>query len=185
MLNVQSVGEKRDSATGDLTFAFSYTEADVVGQTTVASPTGPILPVSASNIEDIENNYPNERAVVTLNTLFGDNLSLMVRANYYGKHWDERGDIGGSAEDDGGDPAVLTGFCCVNKSWEVGATIYIDAQVGYQINDNWHVALGGNNIFDEFGRVRYRAGMSVAQMQRRHLLPALRYMKVSGPSSCP
>jgi len=101
----------------------------------VESPTGPILPVSASNIEDIENNYPNERLVVSANTSFGDNLSLMIRANYYGEHWDERGGIN--------DPAP-------NTSWEVGATTYIDVDLAYQLNDNWRINLGANNIFDEF-----------------------------------
>ena len=142
------------SASTDLTAAFSYTKADVTGQTAVNSPTGPILPVSSDNIEDIENNYPNERFVVTANTSFGDSLSLMVRANYYGEHWDERGSIAGSAElfdkVDDDDPDVPTGFCCVNKSWEVGATVYIDVDLAYQVNDNWRVNIGAINILDEF-----------------------------------
>jgi len=123
------------SASTDVTAAFSYTKVEVTGQTLVESPTGPILPVSSSNIEDIENNYPNERLVVTANTSFGDNLSLMIRANYYGEHWDERGGIN--------DPAP-------NTSWEVGATTYIDVDLAYQLNDNWRINLGANNIFDEF-----------------------------------
>ena len=123
------------SASTDVTAAFSYTKVEVTGQTLVESPTGPILPVSSSNIEDIENNYPNERLVVSANTSFGDNLSLMIRANYYGEHWDERGGIN--------DPAP-------NTSWEVGATTYIDVDLAYQLNDNWRINLGANNIFDEF-----------------------------------
>ena len=136
------------SASSDLTLAFAYNEVDVTDQKAVNSPTGPILPVSSSNIEDIENNFPNERAVVSLNNQFGDNLSLLLRANYYGKHYDERGSIAGEAELDSAD--VPTGFCCINKSWEVGATVYFDVDLGYQINDNWRVNLGGINIFDEF-----------------------------------
>ena len=123
------------NASTDLTFAFGYNEVDVTGQTAVNSPTGPILPVSADNIEDIENNFPNERFVLTLNNQFGDNLSLLIRANYYGKHWDERGTIGGAPGD---------------MSWEVGATTYVDLDLGYQINDNWRVNLGAINVFDEF-----------------------------------
>ncbi|MCH9006228.1 MAG: TonB-dependent receptor [Proteobacteria bacterium] len=123
------------SASTDITAAFSYTKVEVTGQTPVQSPTGPILPVSASNIEDIENNYPNERLVVSANTSFGDNLSLLIRANYYGEHFDERGGIN--------DPAP-------NTSWEVGATTYIDVDLAYQLNDNWRINLGANNIFDEF-----------------------------------
>jgi iron complex outermembrane receptor protein len=123
------------SASSDLTVAFAYNEVEVTGQTAVNSPTGPILPVSDANIEYIENNYPNERAVVTLNNHFGDNLSFLVRANYYGKHFDERGRMGDTTGD---------------ASWEIGATVYFDLDLGYQINDNWRVNLGGINVFDEF-----------------------------------
>ena len=49
-----------------------------------------------------------------------------------------------------GDPDVPTGFCCVNKSWDVGSTIYFDVDLAYQINDNLRVNVGGINIFDEF-----------------------------------
>lgn len=122
------------NASTDLTVAFSYTKVDVTGQTAVQSPTGPILPVSSANIEDIENNYPNERLVATANTSFGDQLSLMVRANYYGEHFDERGNIGDA----------------VDPSAEIGATIYFDVDLGYQVNDNWRVNLGAINIADEF-----------------------------------
>jgi len=118
-----------------LTGAFSYTEVEVTGQTVVNSPTGPILPVSASNIEDIENNYPNERLVLTANTSFGDRLSLLLRLNYYGEHWDERGDINGTPG---------------NQSWEIGSTIYLDLDLAYQLNDNWRINVGAVNILDEF-----------------------------------
>ena len=122
-------------ASTDVTAAFSYTKADVTGQTPVQSPTGPILPVSASNIEDIENNYPNERFVVTANTAFGDNLNLVLRANYYGEHFDERGTINGAPGD---------------QSWEIGATVYFDVDLAYQLNDNWRINVGAINILDEF-----------------------------------
>ena len=123
------------NASADLTVAVAYNEVEVTGQTAVNSPEGPILPVSSSNIENIENNFPNERAVISLNNQFGDNLSLLVRANYYGKHFDERGTIGDTTGD---------------ASWEIGATVYVDLDVGYQINDNWRVNLGAINVFDEF-----------------------------------
>ena len=123
------------SASTDLTFAFSYTKTDVTGQTEVLSPTGPILPVSASNIEDIENNYPNERFVLTANTAFSDDLSLLLRVNYYGEHFDERGEINGTPG---------------NISWEVGATVYLDVDLAYQLTDNWRINVGAINILDEF-----------------------------------
>ena len=48
------------------------------------------------------------------------------------------------------DPDVPTGFCCVNKSWLVGATVYLDVDLAYQVNDNWRVNVGAINIMDEF-----------------------------------
>jgi len=119
----------------DVTFAYSYTKTNVTGQTPVLSPTGPILPVSDANIEDIENNYPNDRFVLTTNSSFGDNLNLVVRANYYGKHFDERGEINGTPG---------------NVSWEVGSTIYFDVDLAYQLTDNWRINVGAINILDEF-----------------------------------
>jgi iron complex outermembrane receptor protein len=111
------------NASTDLTLAASYNEVDVVGQNAVQVPVffeNPAgsgnfdlsgfrseIPVSDSNVEDIENNYPNERAVLTLNNHFGENFDFMLRANYYGKHHDERGDLG------------------VDK-FELGATVFVD-----------------------------------------------------------
>ena len=51
------------------------------------------------------------------------------------KHFDERGGIN--------DPAPDT-------SWEIGATVYIDVDLAYQLNDNWRINLGAVNIADEF-----------------------------------
>ncbi|MFQ5548002.1 MAG: TonB-dependent receptor plug domain-containing protein [Woeseia sp.] len=138
------------NASTDVTLAASYNEVDVTGQTPVLRPIlvenpvgsgnidlvgfDPILPVSPANIEDIENNFPNERFVLTANTNFGEQFNLMFRANYYGKHFDERGTIG--------DP--------VSPSAEIGATVYFDVDLGFQLNDNWRINLGAINIGDEF-----------------------------------
>lgn len=114
----------------DVTFAYGHNKIDVVGQAQV----GGVNPVSASLIEDIENNYPNDRFVLSTNTHFGDQINLMVRANYYGEHFDERGTIGAAS-----DPSA-----------KIDATVYFDLELGYQFNDNLRFALGGVNIFDEF-----------------------------------
>jgi len=118
------------SVTTELNFAFNYNEIDVVSQTQV----GGVKPVSDGRIEDIENNYPNDRFVLTTYTYFGDKLNLMVRANYYGKHFDERGRIGAA----------------VDPSFEMDATVYVDAELNYMVTDNFRVKFGAANIFDEF-----------------------------------
>ncbi len=99
-------------------------------------PAGPIDPVSLSNIEDIENNYPKFRFVLTANTEFMEKWNLMARANYYGSHYDERGTI---------DPLIGSG-----TSAKIGAVIYLDLELGYQVNDSLRLVAGGSNIFDSF-----------------------------------
>jgi len=119
------------SASTDLTFAFNYNETDVVGQKSVQTPSGPFTPVNDATVVNIENDYPNERAVLTANTLFGDRFNLMFRVNYYGEHLDQEGVIG------------------INKP-KVDSIIYFDLDLGFQVNDNWRVNLGAINIADEF-----------------------------------
>ena len=111
-------------------FAYGYNEVDVVGQRFI----GDVQPVSDGTVEDIENNYPNSRFVLTANTEFSDDWNLMLRANYYGEHYDERGTIGAET----------------NPSAEIGATVYFDAELSYQFNDNAVVKLGFVNLFDEY-----------------------------------
>ncbi len=118
------------NATTDWALAFGYNEVDVVGQTRV----GGVLPVSDGIIEDIENNYPNDRFVLNSNTRFGEGWNLMARANYYGKHFDERGRIGAA----------------VAPSAEIGSTIYVDLELSYEISKAVRIGLGAVNVFDEF-----------------------------------
>jgi iron complex outermembrane receptor protein len=119
------------TASTDLTFAFNYNETDVVGQKSVQTPSGPFTPVNNATVVNIENDYPEERAVLTANTLFGDRFNLMLRINYYGEHLDQEGVIG------------------VDKP-SVDSVTYIDLDFGYQLNDNWRFNLGAINIADEF-----------------------------------
>jgi iron complex outermembrane receptor protein len=120
----------------DLTLAYAYNKTDVTGQDLiiVEPDEDPIQPVNDGLVEDIENNYPEHRFVLTGNALIGDAFNVMVRANYYGDHYDERGRIGAA----------------VDPSAKISSTIYVDLEAGYQINDNWRVVLGAVNVFDEY-----------------------------------
>jgi iron complex outermembrane receptor protein len=119
-----------DTTSTDVSFAFAYNKINVTGQSQV----GGVNPVSDGLIEDIENNYPNERFVLTTNTYFGDKWNLLARANFYGSHYDERGRIGAAT-----DPSA-----------EIDSTIYFDLELGYQINEQNRITLGAVNVFDEF-----------------------------------
>lgn len=118
------------SASTVWTLAYSYNKIDVTNQKFING----VQPVSDALIEDIENNYPHNRFVLSANTYFNDQWNLMVRANYYGKHWDERGTIN--------DP--------VQPSKQLGATIYFDLEVGFQMTENIRFAAGAINVFDSF-----------------------------------
>ena len=119
-----------DSATTDLSFAANFNELKVVDQSLV----GGVQPVSDATVEDIENNYPDTRFVVTANTHFSDKWNFMVRGNYYGKHFDERGRIGAAT----------------NPSKEIDPTFYVDMELGYQHTENLNITLGATNVFDSF-----------------------------------
>jgi len=114
----------------DLTLAYAYNKVEVTAQKQINA----VNPVNDGLVEDIENNYPEHRWVLTGNWFMGEKFNLLARANYYGEHYDERGRIG--------DPADL--------SAQISSTIYLDVEAGWQFNDNWRVVLGAVNVTDEF-----------------------------------
>jgi len=114
----------------DVSFAYAYNKIEVTGQRSVSG----VQPVSDNTVDDIENNFPNSRFVLTTNTVFSDDWNLMLRANFYGSHFDERGEIGAAT----------------NPSAEIDAITYFDGELGYQVNDEVKVKLGFSNIFDSF-----------------------------------
>ncbi len=119
------------SAATTFTFAYNHNEIEVTDQKQVNG----VNPVSDSLVEDIENNYPEERLVFTANTTFADSWWFMFRANWWGTHYDERGTINGPPGD---------------RSKEISDVWYVDLELGWDITDNWNVTLGGSNVFDEY-----------------------------------
>jgi len=112
----------------DLTFAYAYNEVDVATQKLVnGSP-----PVSANLVQYIETNYPTSRWTLSSMTHIGEKLDLMVRATYYGEHFDERGSFA--------DGTTAT----------IDSSVYVDLELGFQATDNLRIALGGVNVTDEF-----------------------------------
>jgi iron complex outermembrane receptor protein len=97
---------------------------------------GDKVPVNDALVEDIENNYPEDRWVLNTMTNINDKLSLMARLNFYGEHYDERGRINGV---DGGAPTA-----------QIDSIVYMDIELGYDVSDNLRITAGGSNIFDEY-----------------------------------
>jgi iron complex outermembrane receptor protein len=110
--------------------AFNHNTIEVTGQKTING----VTPVSDSLVEDIENNYPENRWVLNTMTNINDNLSLMARLNFYGEHYDERGTIGAESK-----PSAL-----------IDSIIYLDIELGYDVSENLRITAGGSNILDEY-----------------------------------
>jgi iron complex outermembrane receptor protein len=138
-LVISSTFDWNNSSATDVAFAYGYNEIEVAGVREVGGQS----PVGESTVEDIENNFPNHRFVLSANTSFGDDWSLMLRANFYGSHYDERGTIAGTPDDDG---AIKDG----SQSAEIDSIVYLDAELAYQINDALRVKLGASNILDTY-----------------------------------
>jgi iron complex outermembrane receptor protein len=112
------------------TFAYNHNTIDVVGQAMVNGN----FPVSDSSIEDIENNYPENRFVATAVTDFSENYQLMLRANFYGEHYDERGTI-----DNASSPSAL-----------VDSVMFFDMELNYFATEDLTLTVGASNIFDDY-----------------------------------
>ncbi len=138
-LVISSSHDWNNSSTTDIAFAYGYNKIEVTNIREVNGQS----PVSDSTVEDIENNFPNHRFVFTTNTNFGDDWNLMLRANFYGSHYDERGTIAGTLNDDG---SIQDG----SQSSEIDAVVYLDAELSYQVNDALRVKLGASNILDTY-----------------------------------
>lgn len=115
-----------------LTAAYNHNRVKVDSQTAVNG----VLPVSEASVEDIEESYPRDRATITASTSSGGNWDLLVRLNYFGSHYDERGRIGGA---DGGAPTQ-----------KVGSTVFVDLELEYAVSDTLRLTLGASNAFDEY-----------------------------------
>jgi iron complex outermembrane receptor protein len=122
--------ELGSSSNLDLSLAYAFNTVTVTGQKLVSG----FQPVNDGLVEDIENNYPEHRWVLTGNFLIGEKFNIMGRVNYYGEHYDERGRIGDA----------------VDPSAQINSTMYLDLEAGWQFTDSIRVVLGGSNVLDEF-----------------------------------
>ena len=123
----------RSNVSTGLSLAYNRNKVDVVSQRAVNG----VLPVSVASVEDIEESYPRDRVTVNTSTSAGGNWSLLVRLNYYGPHWDERGRIGG-AEGDSRRPSGSDPRCSWMWNWP------------YEVANAWRLVLGASNLFDDY-----------------------------------
>ena len=122
----------RSDVTTGMRVAYNRNKVDVVSQRAVNG----VLPVSAASVEDIEESYPRDRVTVTANTSTGSNWRLLVRLNYFGAHYDERGRIGGVDDSP--------------PTRRLGSTVFVDVELGYEVSNAWRLVLGAANLFDDY-----------------------------------
>ena len=87
---------------------------------------GTVNPIDSDRVRALEDLLPNIKGSVTW-THSMDQIHTLVRANYYGK-WDDTG----------------------NGVDGIGASVLVDAEVSYQLNDSVELIGGVANIFDTY-----------------------------------
>lgn len=92
--------------------------------------------INGGRVYDLENQVPENSAVLSFAYNHNSGFSALVRANYY----DEWSTTPGLFSDfqDGSDPA------------DYDETVLVDVEASYTFADHYTVAIGGENIFDEF-----------------------------------
>ena len=117
-----------DTVQSNVTFAYNYNKFTVEGQDKINGQTL----VSDSQVARIERSYPRHRFVADIDTAFGS-WDLLVRANYFGKHYDvDQGDI------------------TQGTASPIDPVVYVDVELGYHVSESLKFLAGGSNIFDEY-----------------------------------
>jgi iron complex outermembrane receptor protein len=88
--------------------------------------TDPVEPVSGGTQFNIENNLPENRFSFAANHHM-DRLDLTLRANWYDDTIDEQ-----------------------SGRIPVDSALMVDIEARYDVNDEWKLVVGANNVFDEF-----------------------------------
>ncbi|WP_076417045.1 TonB-dependent receptor [Colwellia sp. UCD-KL20] len=109
-----------------LSLAYNYNSTDVedAGDYT-----------SGFKVRRLEEGIPEHRGTLTLAQNW-ENVSMFVRANYFGEWFATHAD----------EPDEFSSY---GWSETVGSSYTFDAQVSYFVNDSWTLAAGANNIFDK------------------------------------
>lgn len=90
--------------------------------------------IGPDRVYDLENQVPEESAVFTLD-YSSDALAGLVRVNYYGD-WSTTDGIFGDGTAD--------------TTQHYGSEVLVDVELSYTFLENYTVAVGGENIFDEY-----------------------------------
>jgi iron complex outermembrane receptor protein len=95
-----------------------------------------VLPgsLNASRVFDLENQVPEQRTNLTFSYDTGEMLAGYVRASRYGS-WESTGGLFSP-----GDASDASSY---------GSAVLVDAEISFRFLENYELAVGGENIFDE------------------------------------
>ena len=113
--------------------AYNYNQMEVTGRRVINDQ----LVVRDDLKEDIENNYPEHRWILTSQTHLNDQLGLMFRGRYYGAHYDDMGTIAGDENNQ-------------NKSKKIDPTLYLDFELSYQPKSDLRLVFGASNFLNTY-----------------------------------
>ena len=136
----------------NVSLALNHNETEVTGQHQVGGQD----PVSQGTVDNLQLNLPKDRFVSTVTHTFSDALSAMVRINYYGESWDERGTYSTVSAD--------------NTKDKIETAMFMDVEVDYRISDNLSLVIGANNALNQFPtQIATRAGQGMPYPRRSPL----------------
>ena len=136
----------------NVSLALNHNETEVTGQHQVGGQD----PVSQGTVDNLQLNLPKDRLVSTVTHTFSDALSAMVRINYYGESWDERGTYSTVSAD--------------NTKDKIETAMFMDVEVDYRISDNLSLVIGANNALNQFPtQIATRAGQGMPYPRRSPL----------------
>jgi iron complex outermembrane receptor protein len=121
-----------DLAGGDLVADFRYNY-----NTQEVSDVSPGT-INNARVYDLENQIPENRAVLSFNWASGGMFGALLRFNYYDS-WSTTSGLF--------DPTPPGGNQVV---YDYGSSLLVDAEISMTFNDMFTVTLGGENVFDEY-----------------------------------
>jgi len=109
------------------TIAYNYNTTEVTDRDATI--------ISDTRVQQLENTLPKHRVILT-ETWSSGPLSLLVRGNYYSNY---------SVADDGTGP---NGESYIEETF--GSEFVFDLEASYEVNSNFTVSVGAQNIFDNY-----------------------------------
>lgn len=101
--------------------------------------------ISAAKVKSLQDALPHHKGTLTWTQELSAEFRSMLRMNYYGAYWENHLDSDGELPID------------------VSSAVTFDAELGYDINDSWSVAIGAQNLLNTYPDKNPWAGIAGAE----------------------